>query len=463
MPEAVPEAAGPKAASGSLLRLALAALGRRPLLARLLRNGAWQMGDKVVRMGAGVFVSVYVARYLGPTDYGLFSFAVALVALFSAVAACGLPQVVVRDLVTHPGERTAILGSALALRLLGGLAAMALVLTTTALLRPGDWRTLLITLTVACCSLPQAWDVIDYDYQSRIDARPIVIARNTSFAVLAAVKVLLVLLRAPLVCFAAALVGEAALSELLMARRWRADGLGVSVTAASWVRMRQLAAVSWPLVIAGLSVSLYMRIDQVMLGKMLGNTGVGLFSAAVRVSEAFYFVPIAVCASVAPVLTATRGRSRREYMQRLLRVMRLLAWLAVAVAAGFTALSHHIILALYGPRYAAAAAVLSIHTWAGVLVSLGVCGNLWLTNEGYLRYSMYQTLVGAVVNVALNLIMIPRFGIIGAAWASCAGQFASVMLTMAVLPRTRPLFGLQLASLVPLLRTEHGSSAGAGA
>lgn len=444
MPSAAP--------SRSLLRFFGFPNSGRPVLARVLRNGAWQVGDRVSRMGAGVFVSVYVARYLGPTGYGLLSFAVALVALFSSVASFGLPQVVVRDLVTHPGERAVILGSAQALRLAGGAAAMALAASTVALLRPGDGQSLLVVLIVACCALPTAWDVIDYDYQSRIDARPIVIARNTSFAVFAGLKVVLVLLRAPLACFAAALVGEAALSALLMARRWQADGLRVPLAAASWPRMRSLAAICWPLLIAGLSVSIYMRVDQVMLGKMLGNSGVGLFSAAIRVSEGFYFVPIAVAASVAPVLTASRGRSPAEYELRFLKVMRLLAWLAVAIAAGFTIFARPIILTLYGPRYAPAAPVLSVHAWAGVLVSLGVCGNLWLTNEGYLRYSMYQTLVGAAVNIALNLALIPRLGIVGAAFASCAAQFASVMLTAAVLPKTRPLFRLLVAALVPLFR-----------
>src|SRR5215469_1406476 len=122
----------------SLLRLFGFPNRGRPMLARVLRNGAWQIGDKVSRMGAGVFVSVYVARYLGPTGYGLLSFAVALAALFSSVASCGLPQVVVRDLVTHPGERAVILGSARALRLAGGALSMALVVATVALLRPAD-------------------------------------------------------------------------------------------------------------------------------------------------------------------------------------------------------------------------------------------------------------------------------------------------------------------------------------
>ncbi len=427
-----------------LLRRAVAG---RPMLQRVLHNSLWQVGDKISRMGAGVLVSVLIGRHLGPADFGLLNFAVALTALFSAIAAFGLPSVIVRDVISRPQERDIILGSALLLRLIGGATALALVVLTVQLIGCRDSTA--IVLIAGLAVLPQAWDVIDYDYQARLQARSIVIARNTAFATLAVLRVTLVLLGAPVIWFAWALCGEAALNALLFIRRSRADGFSIALSAATRQELRRLAATSWPLVIAGLSVSVYMRIDQVMLGQMMGNLGVGMFSAAVRVSEALYFLPVAIATSVAPALTALYHRSTAEYERRFLQVTRTLFWAALGVALVFAVFSKPIVLALYGVKYAAAAPVLAIHAWAGVLVSLGVCGTLWLTNAGYLTCSMYQTLVGAAVNVGLNLVLIPRFGLIGAACASVGGQFASVMLTAAALPKTRRLFRLQLAAMVP--------------
>lgn len=425
-------------------------LAGRPLLQRVLGNSLWQVGDKISRMGVGVLVGVCIGRHLGPADFGLLNFAVALVALFSALAQFGLPSIVVRDVVSRPQERATILGSALLLRLIGGAIALMLVAVAAALLRPGEYRSTAVILIVASAVLPQAWDVVDYDYQARLHARPVVVARNTGFAVLAAVRIAFVLLGAPVIWFAWAVCGEAVLNALLFMRQSRVDGVGISLRAASVRESRRLAATGWPLVIAGLSVSVYMRIDQVMLGQMIGDLGVGMFSAAVRVSEGLYFLPVAIATSVAPALTALYHRSTQEYEQRFLQVTRVLVWAALAVALVFAVFSKPIILALYGPKYGAAAAVLAIHAWAGVLVSLGVCGTLWLTNAGYFTYSMYQTLVGAAVNVALNLMLIPRLGLVGAALASVSGQFASVMLTIAALPKTRHLFRLQLAAMLPV-------------
>jgi PST family polysaccharide transporter len=369
--------------------------------------------------------------------------------LVTAIAQFGMQNIVVRELVRRPQQRAEILGSALVLRLVAGAASILLAVGASELVRPGDHRADLTVLIVAAIALPRAWDVIDYDYQSRIEARPVVIARNVSFVAFVILRPLLVLMHAPLEAFAFALTGEGVLATILLLRRWRADGLIVGVDAASRAELRDLVATSWPLVIAGLSMIVYMRIDQIMLASMVGDAGVGLFSAAVKISEALYFIPTAAMATVAPALTAAHGRSRADHERQTLQVMRILVWIALAVALILTCFSRLVILKLYGPAYAPAAAVLSIHAWIGVLMSINCVGSQWLVNEGYFHYNMYQTLVGAVANIALNLLLIPRYGIVGAALASCAGQFVSVMLMTAVMPKTRPLFRLQLAALSP--------------
>ena len=441
----------PSGLSGALLPEAVRRRFRdRPLLRRLLGSGAWRVGDKVFRLGSGVFISAYIARYLGPYGLGLLSFGSALAFMVSAIGQFALNDVIVRDLINRPQDRPVILASAWLMRLFAAAVATVLSVGLSLLLRPGDELSAVVVLCFTCAAFPQAWNVIDYDYQSRIEARPVVLARNISFIAFAVIRIGLVLAGASVECFALAFTGEVALSAALLARRWHKDGLKVPASSARWREVRHLASMSTPLVIAGLSLAIYMRIDQVMLAKMLGNVEVGLFSAAVRISEALYFLPVAVATSVAPALTAARKQSVAEYERRFLKVARMLVGAAFVVAVCFTLLAKPIILILYGPSFARSAAVLSIHTWAGVVVSLGVCGNLWLVNEGYLKFTMYQTMVGAAVNVALNLVMIPRLGIVGAALASCAGQLVSVVVTVAVLPKTRRLFRLQLASLLPV-------------
>jgi polysaccharide transporter, PST family len=422
----------------------------RPMLRRLLSTGVWRVGDQIFRMGAAVLVSVYVARYLHPTGFGLISFAAAMSTLVTAIAQFGMFTIVVRELVRRPQDRAEIVGSALVLRLVTGAISVLLALGATDWMRPHDSHTLLIVFIVAVVALPRAWDIIDYDYQARIEARPVVIARNVAFTAFAILRPLLVLVHAPVEAFAAAITGEQVLASILLAHRWRADGLSVGLRSATLRELRDMVVTTWPLVIANLSTIVYMRIDALMLASMIGDTGVGLFSAATKVSEALYFIPAAAVATVAPALTAAHRRSRVEYNRQLLRVTRTLVWLAIPIAVIFACSSHLIIVGLYGRAYAPAAAVLSIHAWINVLMTLNICSNQWLLDEGDFRVNMYQTLVGAAVNIGLNLFLIPRMGIVGAAIASCAGQVSSVMLMAAVIPKTRPLFRLQLASFAPV-------------
>ena len=142
---------------------------------------------------------------------------------------------------------------------------------------------------------------------------------------------------------------KAVLATVLLLRRWRADGLTIGARSAKWAELRYLVVTTWPLVIAGLSMVVYMRIDQLMLASMMGDAGVGLFSAAIKISEALYFIPIAATATVAPALTAAHQRSPAEYARQMLRVMRILVWLALAISVVLAFFSRLIILTLFGP------------------------------------------------------------------------------------------------------------------
>ena len=196
-----------------------------------------------------------------------------------------MQTVAVRELVRRPQERAAILGSALVLRLVAGAVSIVLAMGATVLMRPGDHEAAVVVLIVSAIALPRAWDVIDYDYQARIEARPVIIARNVSFIAFTILRPLMVLAHASLNDFAVALTGEAVLATVLLLRRWRADGLTIGVRSAKWAELRYLVVTTWPLVIAGLSMVVYMRIDQLMLASMMGDAGVGLFSAAIKISK----------------------------------------------------------------------------------------------------------------------------------------------------------------------------------
>ena len=419
----------------------------RLLLRLVVGNAGWQMTDKLLKMAVSLIVGIWVARYLGPRNFGSLNFAIAFAALFFPMTELGLQSIVIRDLVRFPDSRPEILASAVVLRLAGAGIAIFLAVIAVLLLRPRDPHSLAMVAAIALSFVPQAWDIVDYDYQARMRPVPIVTTRVVSLLTFAVVKVMLILGRAPVVWFALAVSAEAAMSAVIFGLLAASSPEGLRLSAAVRGQMRNLLRGSWPLAISALSVILYMRIDQVMLGQMLSDRAVGIFSAAVRISESWYFVPMAVMAAAAPALTSAHQTSEGDYRRRLLAVVRSLYWLGIAAAAIFGLAAAPIIHLLYGSGYAEAASVLRVHAWAGVFASLGVSSSPWFVNGGLLKLRMINTIIGAFVNCLLNLYAIPHFGVVGAAVATLVSYAVAGFALNGLDARSRPVFVMQLRSI----------------
>jgi O-antigen/teichoic acid export membrane protein len=179
---------------------------------------------------------------------------------------------------------------------------------------------------------------------------------------------------------------------------------------------------SWPLILSGLVVMVYMRIDQVMIKMMLDDKAVGNYAAAVKLSEAWYFVPLAITQSLFPAILSAKKQSEKLYYERLQRLYGLMVWLAIAVALPTTFLSGWVVNLLYGQEYAQAGPVLALHVWAGVFVAIGVASGKWLLTENLIMLSFWRAFSGMALNVLLNFLWIPTYGIQGAAFATISSQ-----------------------------------------
>jgi len=163
---------------------------------------------------------------------------------------------------------------------------------------------------------------------------------------------------------------------------------------------------------------IYMRIDQVMIKNMMSDEAVGYYSAAVRLCEAWYFIPVTLCNAIFPAIVNAKNVSEQFYNNRMQKLYDLLTWLAIGIAIPVTIFSALIIQLLFGADFAEASPVLTVYIWAGVAVFLGVASSQYLINENFTKLSFFRTSVGMVLNVVLNFIFIPMYGIIGSAIAT---------------------------------------------
>ncbi|MBU2869374.1 flippase, partial [Colwellia sp. E2M01] len=388
---------------------------------------SWLLGEKILRMFVALIIGIWVARYLGPEDFGLFSYAQSFVGLFLAIATLGLDGIVIKELVNNPKRRDKVLGTAFILKLLG--ATLVLIMIGVSLIfNINDYQTTTLVFIIACTTIFQSFNVIDFYFQSQVLSRFVVYSNIISLLLSSLIKISLILLKAPLEAFAYVFLFDSFVLSCGLILFYYKNNLSIFHWAYSAKYMIVLLKNSWPLILSGLVVSLYMNIDQVMIKLLLTSEDVGQYAAAVRISEAWYFIPMVISASIFPAILNAKKNSDILYKQRLQKLYDLMAWLAIVIALPITFLAEDLITFLYGVKFNASAGVLVIHIWTGIFIFLGLASTKWFIAENLQKFLFYRAIIGATVNIVLNYIFIPKYGIQGAAISTLIAQFTASYL-----------------------------------
>jgi len=402
-------------------------------------------GEYALRVLAGLLVGIYVARYLGPEQFGVLSYVLAFVALFGAVAKLGLDFIVVRELVNHPKERDVFLGTAFWLKSIGALLSL-ILLVIAVLFSSNDATTNLYIFIIATGLIFQSFDVVEIYFQSKVYSKPVSISKLLQLALSSAFKLYLVFAQSELFWFVLASLFDQILLALFLAFSYWRQKIGSFFGHFNVTTAKAMLKNSWPLIFSGIAFTIYIRIDQIMIKEMLGEREVGLYSASARLSEAWYFVSLIITTSLFPAIVNAKKISQTLYRQRLQRLYTLMAWLAISVALPVTFLGEWIVTLLYGISYQESGVILSIHIWTGVFVALGVASERWMISENLVGISLLRTTAGATINVVLNLLLIPDHGIYGAAIATLLSQIFATYVFDLFDRRTRESFLMKTKS-----------------
>lgn len=408
---------------------------------QVLVNTAWLSGDRIMRLVIGLVVGVLVARHLGPEQFGQYSVALALVAIASSLSLLAADSVVTREIVTDARNHHVILGSQFMLRSFGSLLAAGAVLTMETL--QNESSETIIVAVAAVSLLFSPFEGIATWFQAEQRPKATVLSKTAVFLVASCIRLVLVFGGASVVAFAALFSLEAALNAAALMftyHRYRQRLWNWKISRSC---VGKLFHDSWPLLFAGVSSMLYMRLDVVMLNKMQGAHETGIYGAATRISEAWNFVPMALMAALQPVLLRTKRDNPTLFIKRMDILYTYTAWVSIAVAVVMSLTSSPVVRLLFGVDYQAAGAVLSLHIWAGVAAFLGVASSQYLLAENLLKISMFRTMLGLAANFVLNLAFIPSYGAQGAAVATVVSYFVATF-SLAIFVSTRS----QAASMI---------------
>lgn len=403
------------------------------------KNTSWLMGEKILRMFMGLFVGIWVARYLGPEQFGLLSYAQSFVFLFTAIATLGLDSIVVRELVKNEDKRDILLGTAFVLKFIGAIIILPLLWLGIQFTNNDTYTNILIFI-IASATIFQSFNVIDFYYQSKVMSKYVALVNTVTLALSSLIKIILILNHAPLIAFAIMSVFDAIILAVGLIYcysvqtkhklfHWRVD----------IQQAKQLLKSSLPIMIAGVMFVTYSKIDQVMIYSLLGSKETGYFTASLRLVEPLYFIPLTLASSLFPAIIKGKEISVELYLSRMRKLVLscLAPCLIICLIVTFSA--NLIVHVLYGEQFFGAIQVLSWQIWTLLLIAIGYINGYWLLNENLEHIVMINYSIAAFSNIVLNYFMIPKFGIVGAVYASLISQFIVYYVVLWFNSKTRYL------------------------
>lgn len=401
---------------------------RSDSLMKILRNVSWLAFDRVLRVVVGVFIGAWLARYLGPDRYGAFSYAIAFFLLFTPIANLGMTSIVVRELVREPTEGEATVKAAFLLHLIGSVFAAALATAIIVFVRDNQDIVVSVVAIISISSILNCSAVIKYWYEAQVRSHIVVWLDTATLFVRSMMTVYLIATEATLINFAFLFLLESLMSFILLLSVYRVLERKKLFGLPDYRKIWTIARDSFPLMLSSAAILVYMRVDQIMLGELLNDSAVGVYSVAVKISEISYVVPIIVVASIFPNILQLKNYDNALYKIRIQNLLSLIFVLTMSFGLLTTIFGSLIVSTLFGPAYSQAGYILMIHIWSCVFVGLGVVGNSWYLAENLEKIILTRVLVGTVANIILNFLLIPKYGGIGAAYATLISQAISAYL-----------------------------------
>lgn len=402
---------------------------------KFISNTSWIIGGKIFQMLISLLITSITVRYLGPENYGLINYTNAYVAFFSSICTLGLSGVIVNTMVNNRDEEGRIIGSAIVMRLVTSTVSMFAMFLLIKEVGNNDTLLIKVAMLQYVNVIFASFDTINYWYQSNLMSKVATIIQSSAYVVMSLYRVAILFLGKDVTWFAFAVSLDVIIVGISLLISYLKNGqksLGFSI---KWCRI--MLSQSYPFILSGIMSTVYAQVDKIMIGNMMDQTSVGLYSTAIVITGLWGFIPVAFLDSSRPVVMAEKINSQIKYVRRLKQLYAFIIWLSFAYAIAMTIFSKFVILILYGEAYLPARSALVITVWYCAFSYLGSAKNVWMICENKMKYETILTFIGMICNIVLNYILIPVFGIVGAAIATLLTQVITNFLLMFIFKETR--------------------------
>lgn len=400
------------------------------------KNASWIIGGRILQMLISLFVSLLTARYLGPKNFGLVNYGAAYVAFFSSICTLGINSIIIKDFSDYPNKEGEALGTSIVLRILSSILSALMIICIVAIVDKGDQTTILVVALCCIALIFQAFDTINYWFQFQYQSKITAIVSLVAYVFVAIYRIVLLILNKDVKWFALATSIDyicIAFFLIYVYRRNNGPKLKVSKETA-----KRLLSKSYHYILSGMMVAIYSQTDKFMLKQMMTDTDVGYYSVATAICSMWVFILQAIIDSMYPSIINMHKKNREMFNKKNKQLYCIVFYVSIIVSVLFVLFGEYIVIILYGREYVNAITPLKIVTWYTAFSYLGVARNAWIVCENKQKYLKYIYSIAAILNVLLNAVMIPLFGVSGAAFASLITNIATSVILPMFIKELRP-------------------------
>lgn len=414
----------------------------------VIRNAGWLIVCRIIKALLGAVVSVLTARFLGPSNFGLVSYASSITAFFAPIVLLGFNSILVQELIFHREEEGKILGSAIWSTLACSLVGIALTTLSAAVIDPSDGDSIVVCGIFSISLMFQATELIQYWFQAKYQSKTIALVGLLAYVLVSTYKILLLALKVDVYWFALSNAFDyMIISTVLIILYWKGNNQPIRFSKPVFKRLFQSGRYY---IVSALMIVVFAQTDKVMIKAMLGNDQNGYYSAAVACASMTITFFSAVIEAMRPYILEGKQKNEAVFEARLKALYMILIWSALFSSLFFCVFSNLIVWLLYGPAYMGASKALRVVIWYTGLSCLGGAKDIWILAEGKQKNLLWLNSSGALLNIILNYYLIQRIGIVGAAISTLITQFFSNFFLCFLVKDLRPNMYLLAEAANPL-------------
>lgn len=415
---------------------------------KIIKNASWIVGCKIAQSALSFVVTMLTARFLGPSNYGLVSYAASLVAFVTPIAQLGLGSIQVQELVNDEENEGRIIGTTLLLNILSATLCVVGIISFSIIVNSTEFETILVCALYSIILFFQGAELLQYWFQTRYISKYYAVISLIAFAIVTVYRVVLLISGCSIYYFAVANAIDYII--ITIALLFVYHRLGGQKLKFSFLVAKKLLRKSKHYIVSEMMVAIFSQTDRIMLKMMLNESATGIYSAAMACGSMANFVYSAIISSFRPTIFSEYKVSEQRFNSRIQQLYSLVIYLSLTVCLFVTFFAKPIIYVVYGAEYIEAVLPLQVCVWYSVFSYLGVVRNIWVLAKGKQKYLWIINFSGAIGNIALNYILIPIYGVLGAAIASLVTQVLSNVIVSAIIPEIRPSIGLMLRGINPM-------------